>query len=340
MSIFLNILFFIIGIVFLIKGADFFVSGASAVAKKLRVPTLIIGLTIVAVGTSMPELAVSISSAVKGNLDMSVGNIVGSNMFNMLFILGFVALFNSVRLADSAKSFDLPFMAVVTALLALISCDSILDGAAHNSITRIESLILIGFMIYYFYVLIKNAIKYSKINLANIAEHNKEVPRFENKPIAEIKTLKVWQMILCIILGLGAVIFGGECVSSTAVFLAKQAGMSDALIGLTIVAMSTSLPEFVTSVIAAKKGETDLAIGNVVGSNILNIVLILGTVGTIGVIPVSTDILIDLVILLGYTIIFCFLCLRKGRLKKTEGIVMLCMFFAYMAFAIVRNYCF
>ena len=340
MDIFLNILFFVIGIVLLIKGADFFVSGASAIAKKLKVPMLIIGLTIVAFGTSLPELAVSISSAIKGSTDMAAGNVIGSNMFNMLFILGFVALFNSVKLADSAKSFDLPFMVIVTAMLAIVSCDTIFDGAAANTITRVESFILVGFMLYYFIVLVKNGIKYSKINLEHAFEKNKEIPKFENKPEKDTKELKVWQMIVYTICGLAAVVFGGECVSATSQFLAIKAGMSEALVGLTIVAMGTSLPEFATSVIAAKKGETDLALGNVIGSNILNIVLILGVCGSITKIPVSMTILTDLLILLVFTIVLAIMALRKGRLKRTEGIILICMFFAYMAFAIVRNYCF
>ena len=159
----------------------------------------------------------------------------------------------------------------------------------------------------------------------------------ENEPK---KVMKVWQIILCVVLGLAAVVFGGECVSTTAQFLAIKMGMSEALVGLTIVAVGTSLPELVTSVVAAKKGENDLALGNVIGSNIMNISLILGSVSLIAQAPVSTVILTDIAILLGATIVFVILCSRKSDINKKEGILLLSMYLAYLAFAIIRNYCF
>ena len=350
MKLVLNILLLIVGMVVLIRGADFFVSGASAVAKKMKVPSLIIGLTIVAIGTSLPELAISIASAIKGSVDMSVGNVVGSNLSNMLLIIGTVSCFAPITIKPSSKKFDFPFMILVTAALLLFSCDEIITGEAHNTINRIESFVFLGLLAFY---LVKN-----------IKDAKKSQPDFENdrvdydadgisttregivirqsttKSAKQTKELATWKIVLYLIFGLAAVVLGGECVSRTAQYIAISLGMSEALVGLTIVALGTSLPELVTSVVAAKKGETDLAIGNIVGSNIMNIVLILGSVGVITQLPVSGTILTDMSILLAATLIFTLLAFRKMRLARLEGIIMLTMYFAYIAFAIVRNYCF
>ena len=331
MQIFLNILYLVGGIIFLIKGADLFVSGASAVAKKFKVPSLIIGLTVVAIGTSLPELAVSVSSAISGSVELSVGNVIGSNLSNMLLIIGIIALFSPIIVKKSSKQFDFPFLIIVTGLL-LVSCvDTILNGAKVNIITRTECII---FVFLFFYYIIRN-VKNAKNNKLDFEEQPNNQEKDENA-----KELKIWQIILFIVIGLAGVVGGGELVSNSAKFLAIKAGMSEALVGLTIVAVGTSLPELATSVVAARKGETDLAIGNVIGSNILNIVLILGVVGLIKQIEVSTLILTDLLILFGATLIFTFLSLRKQKLSKLEGVILLLIYIGYISFAIVRNYCF
>lgn len=339
MTIFLNILFLIIGMFLLIKGADFFVNGASAVAKRLKVPSIFIGLTIVALGTSLPELSVSIASAISGSIDMSVGNIVGSNMFNMLFILGCVAIFAPVSMNKSTNKIDFPFMIAITGVFVLFGFDRILDGAESNMLSRTESILLIVLLALYLSILIFNANRTRKRKIKQdkyLQSKNVEVKPAEE----EVKDLKIWQIILYLTLGLGAVVFGGECVASTAEYLAIQMGMSEALVGVTIVAFGTSLPELVTSVMAAKKGENDLALGNVVGSNIMNISLILGTVGLIGQAPVSSVILTDMAILFVSTIIFVIACVQKEKVSKGEGILFVSMYVAYLIFAIVRNYCF
>lgn len=339
MSIFLNILFLVLGLGLLIKGADFFVMGASSVAKKLKVPSMVIGLTIVAIGTSMPELVVSISSAIKGSTDMSVGNVVGSNIFNMMICLGVVALFSPVKIKQSNKKIDFPFLIAVTGMLLIFGCDAILDGLGYNWLSRSESILLLVMLILYIYVLVSNARKDRKKFLSQTNDLN--LP--EGEPVVEeeeVKILKTWQTILCLIGGLGAVVFGGECVVSTAQFLAIKMGMSEALVGLTIVAMGTSLPELVTSIMASRRGENDLALGNVIGSNIMNIVLILGLVGTLAQVPISFEMLTDMLILFVFTLIFVFMCLTKKALNKKEGFILISMYVAYMAFAIVRNYCF
>ena len=339
MTIFLNILFLIIGMALLIKGADFFVSGASAIAKRLRVPSLFIGLTIVALGTSLPELSVSIVSAISKSVDLSVGNVVGSNMFNMLFALGIVAMFAPVKLSSSTKKIDLPFMIAVTGLLMIFGFDVWIDYAHSNILSRVESIILIVILVLYLYILINNAKKgrTKKLEDKNIYEENNTN---NNQPEEEIKDLKIWQIILYVTLGLGAVVFGGECVSSTAKYLALQMGMSEALVGLTIVAIGTSLPELVTSIVAARKKENDLALGNVIGSNILNISLILGSVGLISQAPISTTILTDIIIMFVCTVLFSVLCVKKGKLSRVDGIILFTTYISYIAFAIIRNYAF
>lgn len=339
MTIFLNILFLVIGMVLLIKGADFFVSGASAVAKRLKVPSMFIGLTIVALGTSLPELSVSITSAFSNSIDMSVGNIVGSNLFNMLLILGLVSLFKPIKLDKSTSKIDLPFLIAITGCLMLFALDTILDNSTTSLLTRTESVILIVLLCLYTYILIFNANRTRKRKIRQAIYLNKQNIIIEQTETQE-RPLKAWQMIIFIVFGLGAVVFGGECVSTTAKYLAIQIGMSEALVGLTIVALGTSLPELVTSVVAAKKGENDLALGNVIGSNIMNISLILGSVGLIAQAPISTTILTDIIILFACTIIFAICCLAKKKLGKGSGIVLISLYILYLTFAIVRNYCF
>ena len=336
MTIFLNVLFLVLGMVFLIKGADFFVSGASAIAKKCKVPSLFIGLTIVALGTSLPELSVSITSAISNNIDMSVGNIVGSNMFNMLFIIGVVALFAPMPMSASSKKIDLPFLIAITGALLLFALDMALNGASTNVLSRTESVLFIVILALYLYILISNANRKRKRQLKQEKYLQKEM--IENE--SQEKDLKIWQIIVYVLAGLAAVVFGGECVSTTAQFLAIKMGMSEALVGLTIVALGTSLPELATSVVAAKKGENDLALGNVVGSSIINITLILGSVGLISQAPISSIIVTDIIILFVCTIIFSYVCIQKESISKKEGIVLFSLYLAYIAFAIIRNYCF
>ena len=331
MTIFLNILFLIIGMVLLIKGADFFVSGASAIAKRLKVPSLFVGLTIVAMGTSLPELSVSITSAASNSIDMSVGNVVGSNLFNMFFVLGVVALFSPIPMSKSSQKIDLPFLIAITGMLLLFGLDMALDGAPSNMLSRVESILFLIILILYLTILILNAKKSRRKKI----EAGEVLVEEETK-----KDLKIWQIILFIVGGLAAVVFGGECVSTTAKFLALEMGMSEALVGLTIVAVGTSLPELVTSVVAARKHENDIALGNVIGSNIINISLILGSVGVIAQAPISAVILTDIAMLFVATLLFSVLCVRKSDINKKEGILFLALYIAYIAFAIIRNYCF
>lgn len=396
MAIFLNILFLIIGLALLIKGADFFVSGASSIAKKFKVPTMLIGLTIVALGTSLPELSVSVASAIKGSTDMSVGNIVGSNMMNMLLILGVVALIHPVPITKSSKKIDFPFLIVLTLLLLVFSADAILNGDVQNMISRTESIVFLAMLVFYITILVINANLSKKLPFAKEDELNfsgemssqtenetlsKDEDKGENKLETKIisthdndeglieenlqtsenqnlikqeekskkfkfkkeknedKILKSWQIALCLIFGLAAVVFGAECVSTTAQFLAIKIGMSEALVGLTIVAVGTSLPELATSIAASRRGDNQMALGNILGSNVINIALVLGLVGVISPVAITSAILIDMLILTIFTIIFSVICMTsKKEIKRWAGILLLIMYIAYITFAIVRNY--
>ena len=397
MAIFLNILFLIIGLALLIKGADFFVSGASAIAKKFKVPTMLIGLTIVALGTSLPELSVSVASAIKGNTDMSVGNIVGSNMMNMLLILGIVAIIHPVPITKSNKKIDFPFLIVLTMLLLVFSADVILNGDAQNMISRTESIVYLAMLVFYITILVINANLSKKLPFAKEDELNfsgemtsqteketisKDEDKGENKLETNListldndensqknlqtsenqnqnfikqkekskkfkfkkeknkdKILKGWQIALCLIFGLAAVVFGAECVSTTAQFLAIKIGMSEALVGLTIVSVGTSLPKLATSIAASRRGDNQMALGNILGSNVINIALVLGLVGVISPVAITSAILIDMLILTIFTIIFSVICMTsKKEIRRWVGILLLIMYIAYITFAIVRNY--
>ena len=331
MKIFLNILFLIIGFVSLIFGANYFVEGATAVAKKLKVPTIIIGLTVVAIGTSLPELAVSVTSAINGSADLSVGNVVGSNLSNMLLILGIVAIITPVTIQKGSKHFDLPFMMISTGLLLFFAADNQLFNKP-SLIARWEAIILFVFFIAYMVIQIlmaRNKNEYKDVKVKTSPDE----PRPQSR-----KRMKTWKVILFLVGGLAGVVFGGECVSRTSKFLAMAAGMSEALVGVTIVALGTSLPELVTSVVAAKKGQTDLAVGNVVGSNIMNIVLIIGLAGIIAPIGISGIMVTDMLILAVTSIVFSIICYTENRINRMEGIMLVILYFGYMAFAIVRNY--
>ncbi len=261
-------------------------------------------------------------------------------MSNMLLIIGIVALLKPIATGDSNKKLDFPFLLVVTGLLLLFCSDSLLDGAQENIITRTESIILIAVLALYMTILIINAKKDIKQKAVYDNKPKAVVPDNQPKEEEKEKELKIWQIILYLVLGLGGVMFGAECVSSTAQFLALKMGMSEALVGLTIVALGTSLPELTTSIVAARKGNSDLALGNVLGSNIMNIALILSTVGIIGQIVVSTTILVDVAILFVCTCVFATLSMTNNKINRIEGGVLVFMYVAYLAFAIVRNYCF
>ena len=310
----------VIGFVFLIKGADFFVEGASAVAKKLHVPALVIGMTIVAMGTSLPELSVSVTASIAGSNQLAIGNVVGSNIFNLMVVLGSCALFSVLEVSDDTIKKDLPFSIICTVALMVM-------GLFGNSVGHIDGAILLVLFIIFLASMLRAA-KKSRTTAAAIAEEEAE---------NEIVDIPTWLCIIYIIGGAVAIKYGGDWVVDSCTTLALKFGMSETLVGLTIVALGTSLPELVTSIVAAKKNELDMAIGNVVGSNIFNILLILGVAGAISPMTFLTVNAIDTLILVVFSVIVGLMCLKKKNLNKANGIVMLLLYAVYLGYIILRD---
>ena len=311
-SILIQVVLLIVGFVFLIKGSDFFVDGASSIASILKVPTIIIGLTIVAFGTSAPEAAVSITSSLTGSNAMAVSNVIGSNLFNMLVVIGVAALLSNLLMEKSVLEKDLPFLVGITILFAVF----LFIG---SDISNIEGVILLLILIGYIAFLVHNTRKSGESNAV-------EKPK-----------LTLPKSIIFMIIGLAGIIIGGDFVVDSASAIAIALGMSETLVGLTIVAIGTSLPELVTSITALKKGENQLVIGNVIGSNIFNILFVLGASSAISAIPINSGMLTDVVFMLVVTIICFIFGKTQDKYDKKEGVILLTLFIAYMAFAILRN---
>ena len=326
MEIFLAILYLVIGFVFLIKGADLFVDGSSSVAKLLKVPSIIIGLTVVAFGTSMPEASVSISSAIAGANELAVSNVVGSNVFNLLVVLGASALIKSVCCQKNSVKKEIPFSILCTvALLAalLLGGGVAEDGAKTYTLGWIAGLVLLALFAFYMYWQISSALKARK---AGEIEEEED----DGKKISPVKS------ILFIIIGVAAIILGGNLVVNGASTVAEKLGMSQTLIGMTIVAVGTSLPELVTSMVAAKKGERDLALGNAIGSNIFNVVFILGSSALIS--PMTVDILavIDTIAVIAISALVLAFSATGKKISRTEGGIMVASYIAYLVYMCVR----
>jgi cation:H+ antiporter len=314
MNILVSILKIVIGFVLLIKGADFFVDGASAIAKKLGVPELVIGLTIVALGTSAPEAAVSLQAGLQGNNGISIGNVIGSNIMNILVILGITSVITTLTVKKNTFRFDIPVMIGATVLM-------ILWGLIGGSINRVAGIIFLVCLASY----ITYLIWYSKH--ADISEEGENV-----------KDLKFWAIPLFIIGGLFSIVGGSHIAVAGASEIAKVFGVSDRIIGLTIVALGTSLPELMTSVTAARKGSADIAIGNIVGSNIFNILFILGMTSVIIDLPYLGDganFLIDGFVALAAALLLFLLVFRDKKLGRLGGIIMLLGYSAYFVYLLV-----
>lgn len=306
----------IVGFVLLIKGADFFVEGSSSVAKLLKVPPIIIGLTVVAFGTSMPEAAVSITAAMRGDSGLAVSNVLGSNIFNLMVVLGCSALMRPIVSSRQVVKRELPFSIAITVLLAVLctkfSFEGLMDGTASYQLGRFSGLFLLVLFVIFLVCQVKDAMK----------------ARNENDG-EDYKTLSPLKSVLFIVGGLIAIVAGGNMVVESATDIAVAFGFSQTFIGLTIVAMGTSLPELVTSMVAAKKGENELALGNVVGSNIFNILLILGASSAISPIAVETNAIFDMVILVAMSIIAYVCAQTKETLSKKEGVLFLATYAVY-----------
>ncbi len=304
----------IVGFVLLIKGADFFVEGSSGIAKALRVPSMIIGLTIVAMGTSAPELSVSISAALQGSNAIAISNVIGSNIFNLIVVCGVCAMLSPLPITKQTLKSEFP-IAIGAGILLLVFC---LNGG----LGRVEGIIFLVLFAVFLGWMVKSALDSRK---------NGEAVEEE-----EIKSLPIWLCFVYIIGGLLAVVWGGDLVVESATAIAKAFGLSETLIGLTIVAIGTSLPELVTSVVAAKKGEVEMAIGNVIGSNIFNILLILGTSSSITPIAVATESVFDLVLLTAMSMVVYVFGWSKQKINRMEGAVMVAMYVAYSVYICIR----
>jgi cation:H+ antiporter len=324
MQILLNIVFLIVGFVFLIKGADYFIVSSSSIARKFKISPLIIGLTLVAFGTSLPELAVSFAASISARsqgltADIAMGNVIGSNMANLTLILGTSALIMPVIVHKSMRKREFPFLIGITILIALLGFLFQSDAA----IVWWEALILLATFAFYMYLMITS---------------EKDMTE-EHLHFVDIK-----KAVILLIVGIAGVSIGGFLVTEGAEYIAiellTQSGMTvtraTTLVGLSIVALGTSLPELVTSAMAAKKGEADIALGNVVGSNVFNTLLIVGLSGTIVPLGLNRDVLIDMIILIGITALVAFLGYTKSKLSRFDGILMLSIYVLYITYIILR----
>lgn len=320
--IILNILLLIVGFIALVKGADIFVEGSSNLAKALKIPTLIIGLTIVAFGTSAPECAVSVIASLKGNSDIAIGNVVGSCICNTLLVLGIAGLFGNLACKKKIIERDFTYSILSNIILIIMCSAAIFANNSIKEISRTNGALLICFLIIYVYSLLMDA----KNTIRNNKEKNNEETLYK----------LTFKDILFIILGLIGIVGGGELVVNNATSIAKIIGISDRVIALTVVAVGTSLPEIVTSVIAVKKGENDIALGNVIGSNIFNIFMILGLSSIAKPLTYTLDSYIDMIIMLAASILVFVLFSIKKKLSKKECIVLLISYIAYIGYLMIR----
>lgn len=310
MEVIIQLALLALGFVLLVKGADWFVEGASKVAEKFGIPQLVIGLTIVAIGTSLPEAAVSVSAALKGSAEITIGNIVGSNIMNVLLILGITSVIKPIAVQKSTVRYELPFVIAVSALLMGI-------GYTDRIVGRTDGLILWGLLLCYMVYLLRMAKK---------GNDTSDEAEDESKP------MPVWKMIVLIIVGAVMIVIGSDVAVDAATALARIFGMSERLIGLTIVAFGTSLPELVTSATAAIKGKADIAVGNIVGSNIFNILFVVGTSALITPVAYAANFFVDSIVCIATVVLLWVLVVKNKRLGRMGGVCMLACYAAYFVY--------
>ncbi len=325
---FLTAALFILGFILLIKGADLMIDGASSVAKRYGISTFVIGLTVVAFGTSMPEMIVSTMASIKGSSDIALGNIIGSNISNTLLILGISAMIYPLLVKKATVNKEIPFSLLAILAVGFLVNDFLIDNSTPDGLTRIDGLILILFFIIFAYYTF--GISKSKENIFE---------KIEGELREEPKVYSNFSAFGMIIAGLAGLAIGGQWLVNGAVKIAEIFGMSEALIGLTIIAIGTSLPELAASAMAARKKHTDIAVGNIVGSNIFNFLLVLGVSSTINPIGYSRMLNTDVFILFGVTILLLFLIYigRRNVLGKREGAVLVALYALYMGFLVWRG---
>ncbi len=329
MDIIRYLIVLLIGFVLLIKGADYFVEGSAAIARRFKIPSIVVGLTIVAMGTSLPELSVSVSAALNGSNEIAVSNVIGSNIFNILVVLGACALMAKIPVSDTTLKREFPFSIAISAIIALMIIDNKIPWAGSakdgvGTLARFDSAVLLALFVGFLFATVK------------IAMRGRKKAKESNESKEEVEEIGLVTSLLFIVCGIIAIKFGGDFVVSGAKNIAMIFGMSETLVGLTIVAVGTSLPELVTSLVATKKGETELAVGNVIGSNIFNLIFILGVSGIMHPMVVEKQNLIDMLIMIVISIIaFCFAKTKKSYSKK-EGAIMIAIYVIYMIYAIFR----
>lgn len=314
----------ILGFVLLVKGADFFVDGSSSVAKILKIPAIVIGLTVVAFGTSMPELSVSVTAAIRGSNDLAVSNVLGSNIFNLLVVLGCCSLVKPVQAKWSLLKKEFPFSIFIAVILLLVDSDfsiaKIIDGNRPFVLGRMAGLLFLILFAIYIYATVRTAL------------HSRE----DNSEEEDYKMMSPIKSAIFILVGLTGIVWGGDLVVDSACNIAETFGLSQTFIGLTIVALGTSLPELVTSMVAASKGENDLAVGNVVGSNIFNILLILGISSVITPITLDVTAVYDTLILIAASLIVYISAISKREIQRKEGAFFLLAYLAFFVYVLLR----
>lgn len=314
----MDILILILGFLLLIKGADFFVDGSSSIAKKFKIPPMVIGLTLVAFGTSAPELAVSIDAALALSNGLVFGNVIGSNIANTLLILGLSAAITPISISKKTIFKEMPFLIVSTIAMAVMAMDKLIDNS-RNLLSRVDGMILLLLFVIYIFSMIEMIV------------NNKE------KDSEEVESMPLLKSSVLTVFGLIAIVMGADLTVTSAVSIAALFGLSETLIGLTVVAVGTSLPELITSVVAAKKGENDIAIGNIIGSNVFNILLVLGVSASINPIIISSRNYIDLVILIIATVTTMLIMFTGSKISKWEGRLMYLAYFGYIAYLVLRT---
>ena len=305
----------VVGFIGLVKGADFFVEGASNVAKRLKVPSLIIGLTIVAMGTSLPETAVSITASLQGSNSLAVSNVSGSNLFNLLVVVGLCAIMQTIAVDKETIKRDIPFSLLAAVLLVGLGI------AGDMTLGRLDGVILLVLFGIFLFMMIRSALS------ARNNSSDEETKVEQSIPVS----------IISIVGGAIGIALGGDWVVDSASTLAMAFGMTETLVGLTIVAVGTSLPELVTSIVAARKNEVDMALGNAIGSNIFNILMVLGIASTISPIALITNNLFDIAVLIACTLVVWGVVFKKKELHRPMGIFMVLTYVAYMAYIIIRD---
>lgn len=332
MEIWLAVILLLVGFVLLVKGADFFVDGASNIARYLKISSLIIGLTVVSFGTSLPEAAVSISGVIQGIDDVSFGNIIGSNIFNLLLILGVSALILPVVVNEEILKRDLPIS--ILAAIIIIPMYYFLHENGSSALVRFEGLILILLLAGFMFLMFKSANKTRNdiINSSTLQDSNKSKPKEIEAP-----TMSKSKSIVLVLIGLIGIVAGGIMVTNGAKEIALFFGMSEWLVGLTIVSVGTSLPELVTSITAAMKKENDIAVGNVVGSNIFNILFILGFSSLVSPVKINSTAIFDLIFLVVISIIVLIFAFRERKLGRVEGGFLTLMYLGYLVYIIIRD---